>query len=58
LEPWIEATNLHFVLFAAAIAAVHLVFRRRHSKNVAEHCLQPALEEDEEEFPLKLGLRY
>jgi hypothetical protein len=58
LEPWIEATNLHFALIVTAIAAVHLAFRWQHRRNVFEYCQQPALEDGEDEFPMKLGLRY
>jgi hypothetical protein len=57
-EPWIEASVPHFVLAAAAIAAAHLTLRRIHLKIIQEHCNQPALEDDEEDFPMKLGLRY
>lgn len=57
-EPWIEAGMGHFLLAAAAIAAAHLAFRRQHRVIIQEHCNLPALEDDEEDFPLKLGLRY
>lgn len=57
-EPWIEIRAEHFVLAAVAIAAMHLVFRSRHRAIIREHCNMPSLEEDEEDFPLKLGLRY
>lgn len=57
-EPWIEARTEHFILAAIAIAAVHLVFRSQHRAIIREHCNLPGLEDDEEEFPMKLGLRY
>jgi hypothetical protein len=57
-EPWIETRTEHFVLAAVAIAATHLVFRSRHRAIIREHCNLPGLEDDEEEFPMKLGLRY
>jgi len=57
IEPWIEMSAHHFVLTAAAIAAVHLALRAQHRRIVAEHCETPALEDGEEEFPMKLGLR-
>jgi hypothetical protein len=56
-EPWIEVRAQHFILAAAAIAVTHLALRSRHRVIVREHCNTPGLEEDEEEFPLKLGLR-
>ena len=54
-ESWIEISALHFILAAAAIVVTHLALRRRHRAIVGEHCNTPGLEEDEEEFPLKLG---
>jgi hypothetical protein len=57
-EPWIETRTEHFILAAVAIAATHLVFRSKHRAIIREHCNMPGLEEDEEDFPLKLGLRY
>lgn len=57
-EPWIEMNVEHLVIAAAAIAAVHLALRIRHRAIVREHCNMPALEEGEEDFPMKLGLRY
>jgi hypothetical protein len=56
-EPWIEARTKHFILAAIAIGAAHLVFRTRHRAIIREHCNLPSLEDDEEDFPLKLGLR-
>jgi hypothetical protein len=57
-EPWIEASIQHFVLAAAAIAGAHLALRVIHSRIIREHCDMPGLEDDEEDFPMKLGLRY
>lgn len=57
-EPWIEARVDHFILAVGAITAMHLVFRSRHRAIMREHCNMPSLEEDEDDFPLKLGLRY
>ncbi len=58
LEPWLQSNPRHFLIAIAAIAAAHWVLRRMHRRHVLEHSLQPALEDDEEEFPMKLGLRY
>ncbi len=57
-EPWIEASPLHFGLAAAAVAAVHFALHALHRRIVREHCNMPGLEDDEDDFPMKLGLRY
>jgi hypothetical protein len=57
-EPWIEASVGNFILAAATIAAAHLALRSQHRVIIREHCNLPGLEDDEEDFPLKLGLRY
>jgi hypothetical protein len=58
LEPWIAAGILHFVLTAGGIAAAHLALRKLHRRIIEEHCNMPGLEDDEDDFPMKLGLRY
>ena len=58
LEPWIAASSSHFALVAAAFGAIHLLLRGRHRGVLREHAHQTALEEDEDDFPMKLGLRY
>jgi hypothetical protein len=57
-EPWIEASWLHFVAAIAAIVVVHAAFHQWHRRIIAEHCNMPGLEDDEDDFPMKLGLRY
>ena len=57
-EPWIEARLWHFVAAVVAIAGAHWALRRRRLHILEEHCSMPALEDDEEDFPMKLGLRY
>jgi len=57
-EPWIESSALHFFVAAAAIAAVHFCLRALHRQIIDEHCNMPALEDDEDDFPMRLGLRY
>jgi hypothetical protein len=57
-EPWIEASIRHFGVAAAAIIAAHLALERVHRRIIREHCNMPGLEDDEEDFPMKLGLRY
>jgi hypothetical protein len=56
-EPWIEISTLNFLFAFAAISVAHLILRNRHRTIVMEHCNLPGLEDDEEEFPMKLGLR-
>jgi hypothetical protein len=58
LEPVIEASVGHLALAAGVAAAVHLVLRAMHRSRVAEHVHRIDADEDEEEFPLRLGLRY
>ncbi len=57
-ERWIEINVLHFMIAVAAIGAAHLALRGRLRRIVQEHCSGPTLEDGEEEFPMKLGLRY
>ncbi|MHB8303747.1 MAG: hypothetical protein ACYDC6_13045 [Acidobacteriaceae bacterium] len=59
-EPWIEASIVHMVTTAFVIAAAHLGMQWAHRKIVTYHTslLDLNIDEDEEEFPLKLGLRY
>jgi len=58
VEPWIEMNVEHFALAATATVAAHLALRGWHRRIVREHCNMRALEEGEEDFPMKLGLRY
>jgi hypothetical protein len=53
-----EKSWLHFGAAMLIVVVAHLWFRQRHRDAVRLHCAQPALEEGEEEFPMKLGLRY
>lgn len=57
-ELWIEQGWQHFGFAAVSIAAAHLWFRRQHREAVRLHSSQIALEEGEDDFPLRLGLRY
>ena len=56
-EPWIERSRAHFAFAAAALLAAHLALRIQHRRIVKEHCNTPALEEDEQDFLLRLGLQ-
>ena len=57
-EPWIESKRWHFAVAAAVLIAAHVALRFRHRALIAAHCRQLPLEEDEEDFPMRLGLRY
>jgi hypothetical protein len=56
-ESWIEAKPLRLVIAVAAIVATHFALRRTHRAILREHCEMLYLEDDEEEFPMRLGLR-
>ena len=57
-EPWIEAAWANVGWTAAVFAGAHLVLRAMHRQQILEHLLQIDADEDEEEFPQRLGLRY
>ncbi len=58
VEHWIEQKPWHFVAAAVVAAAAHVTLVLRHRRVVRAYCNVPGLEEDEEDFPMKLGLRY
>jgi hypothetical protein len=58
VEPWIESSPWHFAILFVTVAVAHLALQRRHQSIIREYCNQLPLEEDEEDFPMKLGLRY
>ena len=58
LEPWIEARPNHFLIAGLIFGAAHLLLQRSHRTILREYSSQLALEDDEEDFPMKLGLRY
>ena len=55
---WIEESWAHFGIAALAIVVAHLWFRYRHREVVRIHSLQAEVEEGEDEFPMRLGLKY
>jgi hypothetical protein len=57
-EPWVAKSIQHMTIAVAIIAAAHLALRFRHRATVRQHCNLPGLEDDEDDFPMKLGLRY
>ena len=58
LEPVIEASVGHLAFTAGIVAGAHLVLRGLHRRRIAEFTQLVDADEDEEEFPLRLGLRY
>lgn len=57
-EHWVETGWVQFGLAAIAILVIHLWFRYRHREQVRLNSAQAELEEGEDDFPLRLGLRY
>jgi hypothetical protein len=57
-DRWIEEGWQNFGLAAIAIVVIHLWFRYRHREGVRIYSAQAELEEGEEDFPMRLGLRY
>ena len=57
-ETWVETSGEHLGIAAISVVVAHLWLRKRHRDVVRLHSSQLELEEDEEEFPMKLGLRY
>jgi hypothetical protein len=57
-QPWMEASGLHMGLSAGGIIVLHLWLRWRHRAVVREAVQQIPLEDGEDEFPMRLGLRY
>jgi hypothetical protein len=58
LEPVVEASVGHLALGVGLAAGAHLVLRAMHRSRMADHVQRIDADEDEEEFPLRLGLRY
>jgi hypothetical protein len=56
--PWIEMSAEHLVMAAVAVAAGHLALRGHHRTIVRDYSNMPAPEDGEEDFPMRLGLRY
>jgi hypothetical protein len=57
-EPWLEKSILRLVSAVAVIGLIHFGLDRFYRGIIREHCNMPGLEDDEEDFPMKLGLRY
>jgi hypothetical protein len=57
-EPWIAKGAPHMIFAIVVIAAAHLALLHRHRAIVQQYSNLPALEDGEDDFPMKLGLRY
>ena len=57
-DRWIEEGWQNFGVAAIAIVVIHLWFRYKHREVVRIHSAQAELEDGEEDFPMRLGLRY
>jgi hypothetical protein len=55
--PWMETGSLRFVVAVIAIGAAHWGMRSRQRAIIREHSNLVGLEDGEEDFPMKLGLR-
>ena len=57
-DRWIEEGWQNLGVAAIVIVVIHLWFRYRHRELVRIHSVQAELEEGEDDFPMRLGLRY
>lgn len=57
-QPWMEASGLRMGMTAGGIIVLHLWVRWHHRSVVREAAQQIPLEDGEDEFPMRLGLRY
>ena len=58
LDQWIEINWVHFGVAAIALLVIHLWFRYRFREQVRLFSAQVELDEGEEDFPMRLGLKY
>jgi hypothetical protein len=58
VQAWIETSFFHIGVTAAIITVAHLKLRAMHRDIVNRHTNLIDLDDEEEEFPLRLGLRY
>jgi hypothetical protein len=58
LESWLEASAVHVAIAVGIAAGAHVYMTRMHRRAIAYFVEFGAAEEDEEEFPQRLGLRY
>ncbi len=57
-DHWIEESRQHFGAAVIAVVVIHLWFRYRHREMVRINSAQAEVEEGEDDFPMRLGLRY
>lgn len=57
-EIWIEKSWAHFGVAGLVVLVGHWWFRYRHREIVRINSMQAEVEEGEDEFPMRLGLRY
>ncbi len=58
LEPWIEAATRHLIIAATIVVGLHLWLQAVHRHTITAHITHSGFDGEEEEFPLKLGLKY
>lgn len=58
VEAWLESGVSHIVITATLVVAAHLALQAIHRKIVSRYTSQMDLDDDQEEFPQTLGLRY
>jgi hypothetical protein len=58
VESWLDTGLLHVMVAGALVAAAYVGLRMIHRRTVAYYTNQVDLDEDQEEFPQTLGLRY
>jgi hypothetical protein len=58
LETWLEASLWHVAGTIGIILVAHLAMRKVYTKDAEYHANLIDLDDDEEEFPQRLGLRY
>jgi hypothetical protein len=57
-QPWMEVSGLHLGIAAGGVIVLHLWLRRHRRAFVRVAVQQIPLEDGEDEFPMRLGLRY
>jgi hypothetical protein len=58
IEDWLQVSVVHLLAAAALVVGAHLELLRRHRKILCDSAGLIDLDDDEEEFPQRLGLRY
>src|SRR5271170_6681338 len=58
VEAWMQASFVHTATAVLAVLALHLWLLAMHKKTATEHADLLDVDEEEEEFPQRLGLRY